>query len=685
MTSKRIAQTNQQQKSEKPQESGILQRAAVRSVADIQSTDDQEELALSNSAFSKDFSQVPISTAKPQQFQVINPQRHPLPPIQAKLSIGEPGDRVIQRKGEMTGDRPDSSVEQRPNKTGMPDALKAGVESLSGYSLDDVRVHYNSPKPAQLQALAYTQKTEIHVASGQEEHLPHEAWHVVQQAQGRVKPTMQMKGKVNVNDDASLEREADVMGTKAMTLRLPKEQRTIEQTTSTLKTLAGSLNVFQLRWIDREGTNQSYWEGRHSPGQRDLDELARRGRVQVDNSYQSIPNAPNANRSHGLFLALSDSDLGEIGAPFPLNEPSSAQQIPQQERHQDVSWLHEGVRVQHLEHRRSERTIHGGVSARQQLQQYGLPDYPRAAWAHIQPDHVTPEDQDREDRAMRHPSTEQANQQHTVREYAQMNVARNMGGMIASRHLHGQQPSRPGLYSSMEFGTTFLTGDETRTHSDEVPFLTQQPGRYGDEDQHARMLNAFGANALASGLRDEGILDENDLPDEFYVRADGDTDISDDEESQSQSTQPMEWRDTEMETRPSENGGGGGIPVIAQAAANLTLDQMNIHYQLGIVWAANQGTFSNEFGQFRANPATAFNVLVQAGLSQNAANTYSNSLTAALAGVSLHYLQQNAPVPDYLPAHMQQVIFDHIDVHYGRSLWALLRYLNAANHQGNGN
>lgn len=58
MTNKRIAQTNQQQKSEKPQASGILQRAAVRSVSDagVQSTDDQEAQPLSNSTFSKDFS-----------------------------------------------------------------------------------------------------------------------------------------------------------------------------------------------------------------------------------------------------------------------------------------------------------------------------------------------------------------------------------------------------------------------------------------------------------------------------------------------------------------------------------------------------------------------------------------------------------------------------------------------------
>jgi Regulator of G protein signaling domain/Domain of unknown function (DUF4157) len=100
------------------------------------------------------------------------------------------------------------------NKTGLPDNLKVGIENLSGIAMDDVRVHYNSSQPSQLQALAYTQGTDIHVAPGQETHLPHEAWHVVQQAQGRVKPTIQAKG-VGINDDESLEKEADVMGTKA--------------------------------------------------------------------------------------------------------------------------------------------------------------------------------------------------------------------------------------------------------------------------------------------------------------------------------------------------------------------------------------------------------------------------------------------------------------------------------------
>jgi hypothetical protein len=92
--------------------------------------------------------------------------------------------------------------------------LRAGIERLSGIAMDDVKVHYNSPAPARLSALAYTQGSDIHVAPGQEEHLPHEAWHVVQQKQGRVAPTVQSRG-VSLNDDASLEREADVMGARA--------------------------------------------------------------------------------------------------------------------------------------------------------------------------------------------------------------------------------------------------------------------------------------------------------------------------------------------------------------------------------------------------------------------------------------------------------------------------------------
>lgn len=111
----------------------------------------------------------------------------------------------------------EAPVQQKKNETGMPDNLKSGIEELSGFSMDDVRVHYNSDKPATVQALAYTQGTDIHVAPGQEQHLPHEAWHVAQQMAGRVEPTTEVGG-LPVNDNADLEREADVMGARASSL-----------------------------------------------------------------------------------------------------------------------------------------------------------------------------------------------------------------------------------------------------------------------------------------------------------------------------------------------------------------------------------------------------------------------------------------------------------------------------------
>ena len=120
----------------------------------------------------------------------------------------------LQRSAASSKVEPGLSGARQEYKSVLPETLKAGVEHFSGVSMDDVRVHYNSSKPALLQALAYTEGTDIHVGPGQEGHLPHEAWHVVQQKQGRVKPTMQMKG-ATINDDTSLENEADVMGRRA--------------------------------------------------------------------------------------------------------------------------------------------------------------------------------------------------------------------------------------------------------------------------------------------------------------------------------------------------------------------------------------------------------------------------------------------------------------------------------------
>ncbi|NLR77332.1 DUF4157 domain-containing protein [Chitinophaga eiseniae] len=165
-----------------------------------------------------------------------NPQSTPASPAAAptrnRMGVAIPAVQPLQKKRDshqedepaqmkVRSDEPARAsakpFQLKANNSGLPDQLKTGIENLSGFSMDDVKVHYNSDKPAQLQAFAYAQGNDIHIGPGQEKHLPHEAWHVVQQKQGRVSANLQMKGAM-INDDPSLESEADIMGEKAVAL-----------------------------------------------------------------------------------------------------------------------------------------------------------------------------------------------------------------------------------------------------------------------------------------------------------------------------------------------------------------------------------------------------------------------------------------------------------------------------------
>lgn len=98
--------------------------------------------------------------------------------------------------------------QQGPNLTGIPTQMKLDFEQRSGLSFDDVRVHYNSDKPARIGALAYTQGTQVHVGPGQERHLRHELGHVVQQKRGIVASYFQIDD-TKINTDPLLEKGAD--------------------------------------------------------------------------------------------------------------------------------------------------------------------------------------------------------------------------------------------------------------------------------------------------------------------------------------------------------------------------------------------------------------------------------------------------------------------------------------------
>jgi Domain of unknown function (DUF4157) len=109
-----------------------------------------------------------------------------------------------------------------PNRTGMPDDVKASMEHSFLADFSDVRVHAESPRAASLGAVALASGNDIHFAPGRyapqspggQQVLGHELAHVVQQREGRVRATIQAKG-VSINLDPSLERSADEQGARA--------------------------------------------------------------------------------------------------------------------------------------------------------------------------------------------------------------------------------------------------------------------------------------------------------------------------------------------------------------------------------------------------------------------------------------------------------------------------------------
>ncbi|NMM50761.1 eCIS core domain-containing protein [Marinigracilibium pacificum] len=101
------------------------------------------------------------------------------------------------------------------------------MEASFGTSFSDVNVHKDSSEATNIGAKAFTRGSDVHFAPGQynpasksgQELIGHELAHVVQQRQGRVKPTTQVNG-TQINDNPTLEIEADEMGRKAVQFKM---------------------------------------------------------------------------------------------------------------------------------------------------------------------------------------------------------------------------------------------------------------------------------------------------------------------------------------------------------------------------------------------------------------------------------------------------------------------------------
>lgn len=133
-------------------------------------------------------------------------------------------DHILQQKQNETQSM--GFVDHRPKavyQKGMPEPVRAQMESIFQTDFSDVAITPNSSKALELGALAYTRGNEIHFAPGRynpntgagQRLLGHELAHVVQQREGRVRATGAVSGRP-LNDSPQLEYEADTLGRQAV-------------------------------------------------------------------------------------------------------------------------------------------------------------------------------------------------------------------------------------------------------------------------------------------------------------------------------------------------------------------------------------------------------------------------------------------------------------------------------------
>jgi hypothetical protein len=193
----------------------------------------------------------------PSHLPAMDHQRELRQPAQRKASNQQEGPLQtppsFQLKAANFAPTPAAQLKASPG--GMPSDLVNGFAASTGHDLSGVQVHKNSTAPAQVGALAYAQGNEIHLGPGQDQHLAHEAAHVVQQREGRVQANTEVGGKP-VNDQRSLETEADSMGAKAAQMKAAPAMEG-------LKTQSGSNDVSQQKAAPVQRLmNPSYpWDG----------------------------------------------------------------------------------------------------------------------------------------------------------------------------------------------------------------------------------------------------------------------------------------------------------------------------------------------------------------------------------------------------------------------------------------
>jgi Domain of unknown function (DUF4157) len=155
----------------------------------------------------------------------------PRPPVRPAQAFGTP--TVAQARG--TGGTFQVDAGQLGLGSGggrpLPDAVRSKMEAALGADFSGVRVHVG-PQAERIGAIAFAMGSDLYFAPGRyqpdtiqgQQLLGHELAHVVQQRQGRVRNPAGTG--VAVVQDQALEAEADRLGQRAATYRMPAQPRT---------------------------------------------------------------------------------------------------------------------------------------------------------------------------------------------------------------------------------------------------------------------------------------------------------------------------------------------------------------------------------------------------------------------------------------------------------------------------
>ncbi|WP_235299116.1 eCIS core domain-containing protein [Portibacter marinus] len=234
--------------------------------------------------------------------------------------------------------KPEDKSQKTSSKTKMPEEVQNKMESSFGADFSNVNIHNNSSNADSLGAQAYTQGNDIHFAPGKynpgtqsgQELLGHELTHVVQQRAGRVSGTKQMKGH-SINDDVSLENEADLKGKKAAKNSIPENKN---------GTKSQDTNVSSSEIVQREEKSLP-----ETLGQTQTGPIASRG----EGDAHSF--SPNDIRQGSIGDCYFLASLGAIANTNPgllrdaITENSNGTYTVRLYTEQDVGWIFEDMQL----------------------------------------------------------------------------------------------------------------------------------------------------------------------------------------------------------------------------------------------------------------------------------------------------------------------------------------------------